>query len=73
VAVVPRKFPADPQASAITPAQWWHSHMSELTGRPPQSTSEGDHKRQPEGEAPAVGNGQAQNAQPAQAPVHEGK
>jgi hypothetical protein len=73
VAVVPRKFPADPQAGAITPAQWWHSHMSELTGRPPQGTSEGDHRRQPEGEAPAVGNGQAQNAQPAQALEHDGK
>lgn len=67
VAVIPRKFPADAQANAKTSAEWWESHMRQLTGRPPQSASEGDHVRQPQGEAPAVGNGQAQNAQPAQA------
>jgi hypothetical protein len=41
--------------------------MRQLTGRPRQSASEGDYVRQSEGEAPAVGNGKAQNAQPAQA------
>ena len=75
VAVVPRKFPADAQANATTAAEWWNSHMRELTGRQPQHASESDHLRLPEGEAPAVGNGQAQQAQPAQAagPGDQGK
>ncbi|HET9717340.1 MAG TPA: hypothetical protein VFP60_14265 [Pseudolabrys sp.] len=73
VAVIPRKYPADPQANSTTHAQWWHNHMRELTGRSPQSGSESDHVANPEGEAPAVGNGQAPNAQPAQAQEHQGK
>jgi hypothetical protein len=71
VAVIPRKFPADPEANAKTPAEWWNSRAHELTGQPPRSASEGDHVRQPEGEAPAVGNGNAQNAQPAQASTND--
>jgi hypothetical protein len=67
VDVIPRKFPADAGANATTPAEWWNSHARELTGQPPRSASESDHVPQPEGEAPAVGNGSAPNAQPAQA------
>ena len=68
VDVIPRKFPADARANATTPAEWWNSHAQELTGHPPRSGSENDHEPQPEGEAPAVGNGSAPNAQPAQSP-----
>jgi hypothetical protein len=67
VDVIPRKFPADAGANAKTPAEWWDGHAHELTGQPPRSASETDHMRQPEGEAPAVGNGNGQNAHPAQA------
>lgn len=67
VDVIPRKFPADARANATTPAQWWNSHALQLTGHPPRSGSDSDHVPQPEGQAPAVGNGSAPNAQPAQA------
>lgn len=67
VAVIPRQSPPNARTNAMTPAEWWNSHASELTGKPQRSASESGHVSQPEGEAPAVGNGQAQNAQPAQA------
>jgi hypothetical protein len=32
VAVIPRRSPADARTNAMTPAEWWNSHASELTG-----------------------------------------
>jgi hypothetical protein len=63
VAVIPRKFPNDGTAAAVTPSQWWDNHAREMTGRAPLSG--GSAGEPPEaGDAAAVANGGAENGQP---------
>jgi hypothetical protein len=64
VALIPRKYPNDANAKSPTPAEWWQSHAPELTGRAPQDASSSGQSPDQAGDAAAVGNGNATNAQP---------
>jgi hypothetical protein len=73
VAVMPRKYPNDANAKSPTPAEWAQSHAQRLTGRAPQGTSN-DRTESPDqaGDAAAVGNGNAMNAQPQDSGIQPG-
>jgi hypothetical protein len=72
VAVMPRKYPNDANAKSPTPGEWWQSHAQEVTGRAPQDASNEGHSPQQAGDAAAVGNGNAPNAQPQESGVQPG-
>jgi hypothetical protein len=71
VAVIPRKFPNASNEKSPTPADWADKHAQELTGQAPQSDAHEGEAAQ-SGEAAAVGNGQAPNAQPQESGLHPG-
>jgi hypothetical protein len=72
VAVIPRKYPNDANAKSPTPAEWWQAHAQELTGRAPQDASNAGQSPEQAGDASAVGNGNAPNAQPQDSGVQPG-
>lgn len=72
VAVIPRKYSNDANAKSPTPAEWWQSHAQQLTGRAPQDAGNEGQSPQQAGDAAAVGNGNAQNAQPQDSGVQPG-
>jgi hypothetical protein len=73
VAVIPRKYPNDANAKSPTPAEWWQSHAQELTGREPQGgAADAGQSHEQAGDAAAVGNGNAANAQPQDSGVQPG-
>jgi hypothetical protein len=72
VAVIPRKYPNDPNAKSPTPAEWAQSHAQELTGRTPQAATDAGQSHEQAGDAAAVGNGSATNAQPQDSGVQPG-
>ena len=72
VAVMPRKYPDDPNAKSPTPAEWAQSHAQQVTGRAPQGASNEDQPPEQAGDAAAVGNGNAANAQPQESGIKPG-
>lgn len=72
VALIPRKYPNDANAKSPTPADWWQSRAQELTGRAPQGTSNAGQSPEQAGDAAAVGNGNAANAQPQDSGIQPG-
>ena len=62
IAVVPRKFPADANAKAETPADWAKTRGRELTGQAPEASDPNAQPLQPAGDAGDVSNGNESNA-----------
>jgi len=69
VAVVPRKFAADPNTTRPTPLSWASTRGRELTGQAPQPVSDAERAGEGKGDPAAVGNGRAQNADPQESGV----
>ncbi len=61
IAVLPRKFPADPKANAKSGAEWADTKGRELTGQAPVG-ADADHFPEPAGDAGDVTNGNEKNA-----------
>jgi hypothetical protein len=70
VAVIPRKYPNDAKEKSPTPVDWANAHAQEVTGKAPQGGVQDPAPEQ--GDAAAVGNGNAGNAQPQESGLQPG-
>jgi hypothetical protein len=76
IAVIPRKFAADPNAKRPTPVDWASRRGRELTGQAPQDTDNASQDSDSPGDPAAVGNGGAANGQPQESgldPSYQGR
>jgi hypothetical protein len=64
VAVIPRKFAADPNAKPPTAADWAATRGRELTGQAPLQTGGAPEAHQPAGDSGDTPNGDVNNAKP---------
>ncbi len=64
VAVIPRKYPADPNAKPLTAADWAGTRGRALTGQAPPQASGAPEAHEPAGDSGDVPNGDVNQAKP---------
>lgn len=64
VAVIPRKYPADPNAKPLTAADWAGTRGRALTGQAPPQASGASEAHEPAGDSGDVPNGDVNQAKP---------